>query len=138
MPELKDLTGAQAGVWLACLWFAIGLFNSLADAWGKLSGRDHHRLPDPLHTQEVTHYATEVDIKRVEERVRHLEEANVALIAQLTRDKSEIMEAAARGRNHINEQIAQLAAVCNRTAGSVAELSQQIATLFNSALRKKD
>jgi len=138
MPELNKLTGAQIALWLACLWVAVMLFNSLSEAWGRLNGKDRSRLPDPLHTQEVTRYATEVDIRRIEERVRHLEESQATLLNQIGRDKTEIMEAATRGRAHINEQIAQLAAVCNRTAGTVQELSAQIATLFKSALRPKD
>lgn len=138
MPELKELSGAQLGVWIACLWVLVALFNACSEAWARVNGREKPGLPDPLHTQEVKQFATESDVRRVEERVRHLEEANTAMIAQLTRDKSEIMEAASRGRAHINEQISQLAAVCNRTAGSVQELSGQLATLFKSALRNKD
>ena len=104
MPEIKDLSGAQVGIWLACLWFLVGLFNALTKAWGNLNGRDRDRLPDPLHTQEVTRYATEVDIRRIEERVRHLEESQTVLLNQIARDKTEIMEAASRGRAHINER----------------------------------
>jgi|GEM_PF-4231843 len=138
MPELKELSGAQLGVWIACLWVLVALFNACSEAWARVNGRERTNLPDPLHTQEVTRFATETDIKRLEERVRHIEEANQHLLAQLTRDKSEIMEAASRGRAHINEQIAELAAVCNRTAGSVQELAAQLATLLKSALRTKD
>ena len=122
-----------------------GLYLVVTPAGGKLwrgkyrvNGREKNALPDPLHTQEVTRFATEVDIRRIEERVRHLEESQATLLNQIGRDKTEIMEAATRGRAHINEQIAQLAAVCNRTAGTVQELSAQIATLFKSALRPKD
>ena len=138
MTELKELSGAQLGVWIACLWVLVALFNACAEAWARVNGREKNALPDPLHTQEVTRFATEVDIRRIEERVRHLEESQATLLNQIGRDKTEIMEAATRGRAHINEQIAQLAAVCNRTAGTVEELSAQIATLFKSALRPKD
>lgn len=137
MPELKDLSGLQFGVWMMCFALAAWLFNLLAEAWGNLNGRSK-AIPDPLHTLEIKPFATDSDIRRLEDRVKHLEEAQTAILSQLARDKSEIMEAASTGRRHINEQITQLAAVCNRTAGSVSELSQQITTLFNSALRKKD
>lgn len=137
MPELKDLSGIQFGVWMMCLAMAAWLFNLLAETWSRLNGRDKV-VPDPLHTQEVRPFATESDVRRVEARVQHLEEAQSKILDQLTRDKSEIMEAASTGRRHINEQIAQLAATCNRTAGSVQELSSQLATLFKSALRTKE
>lgn len=137
MPELKDLSGLQFGVWMMCLALAAWLFNLLSESWSRLNGRDK-LVPDPLHTQEVRPFATEADVRRVEARVQQLEQAQQDMLHQLSTDKSEIMDAASTGRRHINEQIGQLAAVCNRTAGTVQALSDQLAMLLKSALRTKD
>lgn len=139
MPDLENVSGAQIGVWLACAWVLLGIYNSASDAWEKLQGRKHSAMPDPLRISEVTRYATEADIQRIEKRVAHLEEAQTAIITKLERDKSEIMEAAVKGRSQINEQISLLAATCNRTAGAVQEMGSQIATLVQNAIRgRKD
>ena len=137
MTELENISGAQLGIWLACAWVLLSLYNAGSDAWERFSGRGSSKLPDPIHISEATRYATEQDIQRMEKRVQHLEEAQTAQLLKMERDKTEIMEAAAKGRNQINEQISLLAATCNRTAGVVQEMGAQIAMLVQHSLRGK-